>query len=55
MPLGTDGFEDGQLSVVRGAAKRVQDHPIDPAKDSRGGGNPERQGEHPLLLISSRG
>ena len=43
---GTDGFEDGELSVVRGAAERVQDHPVDPAKDGRGGGNTERQSKH---------
>src|SRR5271170_6361639 len=43
---GVDGFQDGELSVVRGAAERVQDHPIDPAKDCGGGGNTERQGEH---------
>ena len=41
-----DGFQDGELSVIRGAAERVQDHPIDPAKDSRGGGNTERQSKH---------
>ncbi len=43
---GVDGFEDGEFSVVRGAAERVQDHPIDPAKDCGGGGNTERQGKH---------
>ena len=46
MPLAVDGFEDGQLSVVRDTAERVQDHPIDPAKDCGGGGNTERQGKH---------
>src|SRR6516165_1708723 len=43
---GTDGFEGGELSVIRGAAEWVQDHPVDPAKDSRSGGNTERQSEH---------
>ena len=43
---GVDGFQDGELSVVRGTAERVQDHPIDPAKDCGGGGNTERQGKH---------
>src|SRR5580658_3149580 len=28
----TDGFEDGELSIIRGATERVQDHPVDPAK-----------------------
>ena len=41
-----DGFQDGELSVICGTAKRVQDHPIDPAKDCGGGGNTERQGKH---------
>jgi len=43
---GTDGFEDGELSIVRSAAERVQDQPVDPAKDGSGGGNTERQSEH---------
>src|SRR5215475_16207787 len=43
---GTDGFEDGELSVIRGAPEGVQDHPVDPAKDSRGGGNTKRQSKH---------
>src|SRR5215469_13954429 len=43
---GRDGFEDGELSVIGGAAERVQDHPVDPAKDSRSGGNTERQSKH---------
>src|SRR5262249_47274641 len=43
---GTDGFEDGELSVIGGAAEWVQDHPVDPAKDSRGGGNTECQSKH---------
>ena len=34
------------MSVVRGAAERVQDHPVDPAKDGGSGGNTERQGKH---------
>ena len=38
---GTDGLEDGELSVVRDAAERVQDHPVDPAKD---GSREERGG-----------
>jgi hypothetical protein len=36
---GTDGLKHGELSVVPGAAERVQDHPVDPAKDGRYSGN----------------
>src|SRR5215813_3894651 len=43
---GTDGFEDGELSVIRGAPEGVQDHPVDPAKHCRGGGNAKRQSKH---------
>ncbi len=46
MPPAPDGFEDGELSVVGSAAERVQDHPVDPAKDGRAGGNTGRQREH---------
>jgi hypothetical protein len=34
-----DGLKHGELSVVSGAAERVQDHPVGPAKDGRGNGN----------------
>ncbi len=37
--VGTDGLKHGELSVVPGAAERVQDHPVDPAKDGRDSGN----------------
>ncbi len=43
---GADGFEDSESSVIGGAAERVQDHAVDPAKDGRGGGNTQRQSEH---------
>src|SRR5215470_2131787 len=43
---GTDGFENCKLPVIRGAAEGVQDHSVDPAKDSRGGGDTERQRQH---------
>src|SRR5580700_242222 len=42
----TDRFEDGELSVIRSPAVWVQHHPVDPAKDCRGGGNTDRQGKH---------
>ncbi len=43
---GTDGLKHGELSGVHGAVERVQDHPVDPAKDGRGSGNTERQSKH---------
>lgn len=46
MPLARTDSRDGELSVVRGAAERVQDHPVDPAKDGGGGGDTECQSKH---------
>ena len=43
---GSDRFEDGELSVIRGAAEWMQDHPVDPSKHGCGGSDTERQSEH---------
>jgi hypothetical protein len=45
-PARTDRFEDGELPVIRGAPEGVQDHPVDPAKHCRDGGNDKRQSKH---------